>query len=139
MRKQYQFWPGATGIDAWDVDRLIDLTREFPVIEVEIASIAEIDSAYWFFGHDESPTVRRIVDHIRLIDEADLRYPIILCDDGRVMDGMHRIARALLENRPTIRAVKFPQQPEPDFRNCRAADLPYDAVADQQRVRAEAS
>lgn len=26
MRKQYHFWPGEKGLDAWDVDRLIALS-----------------------------------------------------------------------------------------------------------------
>lgn len=40
------------------------------------------------------------------------------------MDGMHRIARAILEGRSTVRAVQFEIDPEPDFRNCSPADLP---------------
>ncbi len=52
-------------------------------------------------------------------------YPIILGNDGRVMDGMHRIARALLEGHATIKAVQFEIQPGPDFRNCTPDDLPY--------------
>ncbi len=27
VRKQYHFWPGAEGLDAWDVDRLVELSR----------------------------------------------------------------------------------------------------------------
>ena len=51
---------------------------------------------------------------------------MILGSDGRVMDGMHRIARALLEERTTIRAVRFPTDPDPDVRNCHPDDLSYD-------------
>lgn len=88
MRKQYHFWPGEHGVDAWDVDRLIELSREFPVRVVELASIEEIDSVYWFDGQLERPTVRKVVDHVRLIEAVDLSHPIILGFDGRVMDGM---------------------------------------------------
>ena len=35
---------------------------------------------------------------------------------NRVMDGMHRVARALLESRTTIRARRFRELPEPDYR-----------------------
>ncbi len=52
-------------------------------------------------------------------------YPVILSSEGRVMDGMHRIARALLEGRSTIEAVRFEGPLEPDYRNCRPQDLPY--------------
>lgn len=57
---------------------------------------------------------------------ASWPYPIILGFDGRVMDGMHRVARALLEGRTTIKAVQFEDHPEPDYRNCHPDDLPYD-------------
>ncbi|HEX3840026.1 MAG TPA: hypothetical protein VHU85_04460 [Acidimicrobiales bacterium] len=124
MRKQYHFWPGEQGLDAWDVDRLVRESAGLPVEQVPLGSINEVDSTYWFTG-DVAPTVRAVVEHTRLIEEVDASYPIILSFDGRVMDGMHRVARALLEDRPTIAAVRFQSQLEPDFRNCRPEDLPY--------------
>jgi hypothetical protein len=125
LRKQYHFWPGEHGFDAWDVDRLIELSKPLPVKEVELATIDEIDSVYWFDDRSQRPTVRRVVDHARLIEAVDLSYPIILGFDGRVMDGMHRIAKALLLGRETISAVQFEAHVEPDYRNCRPEDLPY--------------
>lgn len=125
MRKQYNFWPGAHGVDAWDVDRLVELSRDLPVREVRLASIWEIDTAYWYELGSQTPTVRNVVEHVRLIGETDPSYPIILAADGRVMDGMHRIARALLEGRESIPAVQFEIQPEPDFRDCDPESLPY--------------
>lgn len=125
MRKQYHFWPGEQGLDAWDVDRLVELSKDFPVKQVALESIDELDSVYWFDDRRERPTVRRVVDHARLIEEVDMSHPVILGRDGRVMDGMHRIAKALLEGRATIDAVQFEIHPEPDHRNCRPEDLPY--------------
>jgi hypothetical protein len=60
-----------------------------------------------------------------MIEAVDLSHPIILGFDGRVMDGMHRIAKALLLGRETISAVQFETPLEPDYRNCRPEDLPY--------------
>jgi hypothetical protein len=124
VRKQYHFWPGERGLDAWDVDRLIELSSALPVRDVALDSIDEIDSVYWFDDQVDRPTVRRVVDHVRLIEDVDLSHPIILGVDGRVMDGMHRIAKALLEGRSTISAVRFATHPDPDYRNCRPEDLP---------------
>jgi hypothetical protein len=124
VRKQYNFRPAAEGLDAWDVDRLIEASAGLPVEEVPLEQIHDVDTDFWFvFG--PMPTVRRIVDHVRLIEEADLSYPIILGSDGRVMDGMHRVARAILDGRSTVSAVRFVTEPEPDFRNCSPEDLPY--------------
>ena len=63
---------------------------------------------------------------MQLIDEVDLSYPIILDRDGRVMDGMHRICRAVREGKDTIPAVRFAASPEPDFVGCDPDELPYD-------------
>ena len=124
MRKQYHFWPGASGVDAWDVDRLITLTAELSAEPVAVAEISEIDSVYWF-DEWQPPTVRRVVEHFRLMQEADCSYPIILGPDGRVMDGMHRVARALAEQRDVISAFRLPVLPPADYLNCRPQDLPY--------------
>lgn len=125
MRKQYHFWPGAEGQDAWDVDRLIILAKGLPIEHVSLDAIGEIDSVYWF-DEWQRPTVRSVVEHCRLMGEVDLDYPVILGPDGRVMDGMHRIGRALLDGSTTIKAVRLASLPEPDFRNCRPDELPYD-------------
>jgi hypothetical protein len=124
MRKQYHFWPGERGLDAWDVDRLIERSRGLPVVDFELGDLDEVDTEYWF-DEWQRPTVRAVVEHVRLIEEVDPGYPIILGHDGRVMDGMHRVARALLDGRTTIAAVRFDVPIDPDFRNCRPLDLPY--------------
>jgi len=126
MRKQYHFWPGEHDLDAWDVDRLINLSADLPVSQVPLDAIWEIDRDYWFDGSMEAATVRKVVEHVQLIQEVDPSYPIILGPDGRVMDGMHRVARALLEGQKEIAAVQFPELPEPDYRDCLPSDLPYD-------------
>lgn len=124
MRKQYNFRPSYSGLDAWDVDNLISASSDLPVTDVALDSIADVDTDFWF-NLGPTPTVRRIIDHVRLIQEADLSYPIILGSDGRVMDGMHRIARAILNGHSTITAVQFVDEPEPDYRDCSPEDLPY--------------
>lgn len=125
MRKQYHLWPSDTGFDAWDVDRLIALSRELPVHAVRVDSVREVDTVYWFDASTAPPTVRAIVEHARLMLDADVSFPVLLGPDGRVMDGMHRIARAMLDGRTEVSAVRFPALPDPDYRNCQPADLPY--------------
>ncbi|HET9969492.1 MAG TPA: hypothetical protein VFQ68_14750 [Streptosporangiaceae bacterium] len=125
MRKQYHLWPAGTGFDAWDVGRLISLSRELPVNAVTVDSVREVETVYWFDDSTGAPTVRAVVEHARLMLDADLSFPVILGPDGRVMDGMHRIARALLDGRKRVSAVRFQILPEPDYRDCQPADLPY--------------
>lgn len=51
----------------------------------------------------------------RRIQEADLAHPVILGSDGQLMDGGHRIAKAWLEGRDRVDAVRFTVDPEPDW------------------------
>ena len=75
-------------------------------MEVPLAAIGELDEPYWF-DHGNIPTCRKIAEHVRLINEVDLSFPVILSSDGRVMDGMHRILRALLEGRSSPSGKKI--------------------------------
>jgi hypothetical protein len=93
------------------------------IIDVPLSSINDIDSVYWIGEDGSAPRVRTRVKHTQLVKSADLAYPIIIGADGRVMDGMHRVAIALLEDRETVLAVKFDVQPESDHRNIRPSDL----------------
>ncbi|HEX4018075.1 MAG TPA: hypothetical protein VHX15_15175 [Frankiaceae bacterium] len=124
MRKQYNFWPGDDGLDAWDVDRLIALSTGLPVLKVDLTDVAELDTDYWF-KDGQRPTVRAVVEHARLMEAADLTFPVILAAEGRVMDGMHRIAKAFMLGLTTIDAVRFPVTPDPDYRRVRPEHLPY--------------
>jgi hypothetical protein len=126
VRKQYYFRPSDDRFDAWDVTHLIEMSANLPVKEAPLTSIRELDSVYWF-GADGSPsTVRILVRHMQLVLDVDLSDPVILGSDGSVMDGMHRVARCLLEGRLTVPAVQFLEQPEPDHTNVRPEDLSYD-------------
>jgi hypothetical protein len=125
MRKQYHFRPSANGFYAWDIDRLVSLTSGYKPQQVLLSEIAEIDEAFWFGGPGDVATCRLIAEHARLIEEADLSYPIIMCSNRRVMDGMHRVLKALNAGNETIDAVIFEQDPEPDYVDVLPDDLPY--------------
>jgi hypothetical protein len=43
------------------------------------------------------------------------------------MDGMHRICKAVVIGQSTVPALKFEEDPQPDFVNCDPDELPYDA------------
>jgi hypothetical protein len=123
--KQYSFWPGEEGLDAWDVDKLIELSRSLPIEDVPLDSIDQVDTNYWFSDEFWPPTVRRIIEHVQRIQDVDGSYAIILGPDDRVMDGMHRIARAILDGRSSIAVVRLAVLPPPDYRNCKPREPPY--------------
>ena len=124
MRRQYHFRQVGQDTYIWDVHHLVELTKTFVIKKVALADIRELKEAYWF--PDQFPTTQQIIEHFQLVQDADLSYPIILCAEGRVMDGMHRVAKASLLKHGDILAVQFEQTPEPDFINVDEEELDYD-------------
>src|SRR6185436_13063701 len=104
MRKQYFFRNSDKGLQAWDVDRLVELAETLPPKRISLSDLREV--AEPLSSEDEKPTWDTLLEHKRLIDEADLSYPIILSATGEVMDGRHRIAKAALQGKPEIIAVQ---------------------------------
>lgn len=125
MRKQYHFRPSNHGYHAWDVDRLISLSSGLGIQEIPLSDISELDEDYWFSGDPQAFTCRSIAEHALLIEKANLEYPIIMCSGRRVMDGMHRVLKALNSGKSVIDAVIFDKDPEPDYTDVMPDDLPY--------------
>lgn len=125
MRKQYHFKKSENGYFAWDVAKLVEQSKEFPVVEVALSKIRELDEPYWYAEASDVPSCRSIADHVKLISECDLDYPIILAADGSVMDGMHRVCKAYISNAKHIKAVKFGVTPTPDFEDILPHELSY--------------
>ena len=123
MRKQYYFRPSDRELLAWDVDRLVQLSSDLPRKYVPLAEIRELDEPW--FGEGEPLTWRAMIEHLKLIEEADLAFPIILSASGGVMDGMHRVAKAALQGRPGIEGVQFAEDPAPDHVGRGPTELPY--------------
>jgi hypothetical protein len=123
VRKQYYFRPSQHGLLAWDVDRLVELSRHLPRTYVPLTAIRELDEPW--AGDGEPQIWRRLIEHLKLIEEADLSFPIILSANGDIMDGRHRVAKAAWQGRADIQAVQFERDPEPDHVGKQPEELPF--------------
>ncbi|MGH7567799.1 MAG: hypothetical protein ACREL9_02340 [Gemmatimonadales bacterium] len=94
-----------------------------PRKRIPLSTIRELDEVW--FGEHEAPTWRAMLGHMKLIEEAELSFPIILSSSGAVMDGMHRVAKAARQGRKEIEAVQFDEDPEPDHVGLGPKELPY--------------
>jgi len=99
------------GKSQWSVARLITLSKELEVMEIPLKHLN-------VYNRYENLTLREMVMHFRAVNDADLKYPIILDEDGEIMDGRHRVMKALLNDKKTIKAVRFDKNPDP----CRYID-----------------
>lgn len=97
----------------WYTERLWKLAETLEPFDRPVASFKELDVDCWF-GPEKTPSLREVAQHCQRITGADMAYPVILNDSGLLMDGGHRLCKALLMGQTTIKAVQFPSMPEPD-------------------------
>lgn len=95
------------GRNHWSVARLFELSRDLPVIE------APLDLLCVYYTY-ERITLREMVMHMKAVQDADLTAPILLDEDGELMDGRHRIMKAMLTGAETIKVKRFDENPLPD-------------------------
>lgn len=91
----------------WSVPRLIQLASALPVMDVPL------DHLYLWYDYG-TLSLREMVMHWKAAEAANLAAPIILDEDGVIMDGRHRLMKAMMLGLPTIKAVRFDKNPPPD-------------------------
>jgi hypothetical protein len=99
----------------WYIDTIWALAHGLPEEDLALDQVIGLDEVCWFnetWGR--KPTWRAVVDHCRRMVKADMTYPVIIAPDGNILDGKHRISRAMLEGLASVRAVRLPQMPPPD-------------------------
>jgi len=90
----------------WSVSRLHQLAKDLPVMDVPLDHLST-----WHKYKDL--TLREFVMHMNAVNVANLAYPIILDEDGEILDGRHRLMRAMMLSLSTIKAVRFEENPPP--------------------------
>lgn len=93
----------------WNVANLIEDAKDLPVFEIPLIHITIPDFRWKIKNY------RDFIRHMQQVNNADLKYPIILNDCGKIMDGFHRLAKALSLRKETIKAVRFDNTPQCTF------------------------
>lgn len=93
----------------WSVPKLIEASKDLPVFEIPLAAI-DLNVSVW--GNVDN--VYEFAVHVQRVKETDLKYPIILDDMGFCADGWHRIVKALMLGKETIKAVRLTTMPPVD-------------------------
>jgi hypothetical protein len=100
----------------WVVPRLWAAAEVLIEEEITLASLKEITDQESWLSHLPDTSHPHILPEIPRIRNANLDYPILLHPKGHIMDGYHRVAKALLEGKKTIKVLRFTEEtlPKPD-------------------------
>jgi hypothetical protein len=94
---------------AYDIPTLVSFCKEkgYKPFDLPLAGInLNVDP----FKND---TFYSFIDHCKRIENCDLKYPIIINDRGYIADGWHRVAKAILSGKTTIKAIRMNEMPTP--------------------------
>ncbi len=108
--KRYGRYIDAEG-HVWIHTHLIWNARELEIVQMPIDELQLEMQLLW-----KMENIRDFIVHMEKVNNADLNYPIIVSAEGHVMDGMHRIVKAILRGNKSVRGVKFPVTPPPDYK-----------------------
>ena len=95
--------------DTWLITEIIDQAKDLPIFDLPLYHLSISNKRI------ADTDIREFVAHMKMILEADLSVPIILDEDGAIFDGRHRVAKALLEGKTTIKAKRFDNDPPPSY------------------------
>lgn len=93
---------------SWDLSTLIKASEQLEEFDLHLMSL-DICKYPWNFTDWNFST---FLYHSNRMNGTDLRYPVLLTPDGYICDGWHRLAKAILEGKETIRAKRFKVMPE---------------------------
>lgn len=92
----------------YSVARLIDDAKSLPVFDCPLAAI-NLTTQPW-----DGSDMYYLAWHVRKVIDADLSVPILLDWRGRIVDGRHRVIKAIAQGKRTIPAQRMTWKPEPD-------------------------
>ena len=102
------------GESVWVVTNLIAKTKDLVPFDLPLAAIYSGSQVWVPVG-----SAYGIAHHVRRALDVDTNHPIILCQEGFIMDGWHRVLRALIDKVPTIKAVRFEETPPCDYKKAK--------------------
>lgn len=99
-----------SGEKVWIVANLIEHAKALEVFDLPLAAVYS-GCAVW----EPVSSAYGLAKQMRRVLDVDTSHPVILDQEGFIMDGWHRVARALIEGKSTIKAVRFIETPPHDY------------------------
>lgn len=98
------------GENVWAAETLylFAKAKEYPVQDLPLWAIDLSDEPF------DARDLNSFIFQCRRVQDCSLEYPIILDNYGQIADGYHRLCKAILEGRETIKAIRLEEMPAPD-------------------------
>jgi len=102
----------------WDVADLFELIKDTNnIIEYDLDTYSvNLDVRIW----QKEMSIFDFLTHVRRINKSDFEFPVIVSAEGWILDGWHRLLKAILNDIRYIKAVRF--QVNPPYRTSKTKE-----------------
>lgn len=99
------------GNKEWKASTLYDFAKakEYPVMDMPLWCVNLTHEPF------ECRQLHDFIFQVQRVQNASLDYPILLDECGQIADGYHRLCKAILEGRETIKAIRLLEMPAPGY------------------------
>jgi len=98
------------GRKVWYADTLIKAAKGLPVKSMPINNKLLDTKIHW-----QLKTFFDLKSHMDRMNKAELKYPVIVGPKDHIVDGYHRLMKAIQLNKTSIKYVKLDKMPPHDF------------------------
>jgi hypothetical protein len=109
------FYSDSTG-DKWSAKYLYEKANECK-LKPEKVKLRHLDLSHLPWQDGSIQNMDCFIYHAVRVQDCDTSIPIIMRQDGQIIDGWHRVAKAVLEGKREILAYRFEGYIEPEKRN----------------------
>lgn len=102
--------------NSWSAKYLYDKVKELG-LEVEKIKLRHLDLSSLPWQDGVIQNMDCFVYHAVRVQNCDSSIPIIMRQDGFIVDGWHRVAKAILEGKEEISVYRFESYLEPEVSN----------------------
>jgi hypothetical protein len=95
----------------WRTKTLLEASKNLEVVPFQITDFIQDENIMWTLKN-----VHDYLNHYKRVQRANLDEPLILRSDGYIMDGWHRLIKAIACGITTLPSRQFVINPEPDFK-----------------------
>lgn len=94
--------------DIYSALKLIEQSKKYKVFELPLIGV-QLSRNAW-----NIETLSDFIHHVDRMKYTDLNNPIILDVEGVICDGLHRLCKAIIEGKTTIKAIRLEEMPFKD-------------------------
>lgn len=94
----------------YNVKDLIKASENCEEFDLHLDSL-DLDMCCW--SNLKTGSFYTFLEHAKRVREANLKYPVIQTPQGYICDGWHRIAKAILQGKETIKVKRLKRMPGP--------------------------